>query len=224
MQSRSLVLTRIVAGAFLLLTFAVAGVRGEAPFALSAQGSSFSASATGSNLVDLFGNLVTSEGEFAPLTGSTFTAALRYGEMENAIRLTRNAAGTGATLTIPSTGFARTFVAANADDLENQVQEFSEKEGAGAYAAFLAEVGRQTSFGVNDGNPLSTTAILADLGFYRFGYRPRSTSDAPIELPGGWDIRLLGGVSDTDAFEGWFAGLGIGKNWRLSDRVGITWA
>jgi hypothetical protein len=201
-----------------------AAVRADDPFTLTAQGGPFTAAASGDNVVDLIDNLIVSEGEFAPLEQSAFTASLRYGELNDAVRLTQNASGTSATLTIPSTGFTRTFNAANEDDLEDQIEEFFREDGADAYADFLAETARQTSLGVNDGNPLATTSTLADLGFYRFGYRVRIPGDEPIRLAGGWDVRLLGGVSETDAFDGWFAGLGFGKNWRLGDRVGITWA
>jgi hypothetical protein len=199
-------------------------LRAEDPLTLSAQGGPFSVTAGGDNVVDLVSNLIESEAEFEPLANNQIGASLRYGEEDNAVLFTRNASGTSATLTIPSTGFTRTFNAANEDELEEQIEDFLREDGADAYADFLAEMARQTSLGVNDGNPLATTSTLADLGFYRFGYRVRIPGDEPIRLAGGWDVRLLGGVSETDAFDGWFAGLGFGKNWRLSDNVGITWA
>lgn len=202
----------------------IPAAKAEDPFTLTAQGGPLTASAGGDNLIDLASDLIQSDAEFAPLFSSSITGALRYGELENAVLFSRNAQGTSATLSIPSTGFTRTFNAANEDELEDQIEDFFRKDGADAYAEFLRELGRQTSLGVNDGNPLATTATLADLGFYRFGYRPRIAGEAPIKLPGGWDFRLLGGVTETDAFDGWYAGIGLGKNWRLGDRVGITWA
>ena len=42
---------------------------------------------------------------------------------------------TSATLTIPTTGFTKTFTAANEDELEDQIEDFFKKEGADAYAA-----------------------------------------------------------------------------------------
>ena len=202
----------------------VAPVNAQDPFELTAQGGPFTASASGDNTVDLISDLIQSEAEFTPLANSPISAALRYGEESDAVLFTRNGNGTSATLTIPSTGFTRTFNASNEDELEDQIEDFFKEDGADAYADFLREMAKRTSLGVNDGNPLATTATLADLGFYRFGYRPRIPGDEPIRLAGGWDVRLLGGVSETDAFDGWFAGLGFGKNWRLGDRVGITWA
>lgn len=198
--------------------------KAEDPFTLTARSGPLTASASGNNAVDLVSDLIQSEAEFAPLSSSSITGSLRYGELEDAVLFSRNSSGTSATLSIPSTGFTRTFDAANEDELEDQIEDFFKKDGADAYADFLREVAEQTSLGVNDGNPLATTATLADLGFYRFGYRPRIPGDAPIRLAGGWDIRLLGGVSETESFDGWYAGIGLAKNFRFGDRVGLTWA
>ena len=202
----------------------VATLKADDPFELAAVGGPFTVTAGGSDTVDLIANLIETEAEFSPLANNPISASLRYGEESNAILLTRSPGGTTATLTIPSTGFTRTFNAGNEELLEEEIEDFLKGDGAGAYADFLAEMARRTSLGVNDGNPLATTSTLADLGFYRFGYRVRIPGDEPIRLAGGWDVRLLGGVSETDAFDGWFAGIGLGKNWRLSDTVGITWA
>ena len=217
---RSFALTCVVAAA----TTAATTVRAEEPFSLTAEGFGITATGSGNDVTGLVTDLIDSEKEFSGLEDTAFSASLRYGELDDAVLITRNAAGTSATLTIPSTGFTRTFNAANQDELEDQIEDFFKEEGADAYADFLQEVARQTSLGVNDGNPLATTAVLADLGYYRFGFRSLIPGDAPIRLPGGWDLRLLGGWSETDAFDGWYAGLGLGKNWRLGDRVGITWA
>jgi hypothetical protein len=175
-------------------------------------------------VVDLAGDLIDAEDDFASLADENVSGTLRYGELNDAVLFSRNAAGTSATLTIPSTGFSRTFTAANEDELEDQIRDFFEQEGADAYADFLREINRQTSFGVSDGNPLATTTLLADLGFYRFGFRSRVPGVAPIRLPSGGDLRLYGGVSETDIADGWFAGLSLGSNWTFGDRIGLTWA
>ena len=194
------------------------------PFTLTATGGGTTISASGKNVVDLAGDLIDAEDEFADLADENVSGTLRYGELSDAVLFSRNAAGTSATLTIPSTGFSRTFTGANEDELEDQIRDFFEQEGADAYAAFLREINRQTSFGVSDGNPLATTALLADLGFYRFGLRSRIPGGAPIRLPSGGDLRLYGGVSETDVADGWFAGLSLGSNWTFGDRIGLTWA
>jgi hypothetical protein len=198
--------------------------RGAEPFELTATGGGSTVTGAGSNVIDLVEDLIDSQGQFEALADENLAGTLRYGELDNAVLFTRNAAGTSATLTIPSTGFTKTFTAASEDELEDQVRDFFEDEGADAYADFLAQINRQTSFGVSDGNPLATTALLADLGYERFGLRTRIPGDAPIRLPGGGDARLSGGASETDAADGWYGGLALGANWLLGDRVGLTWA
>ena len=201
------------------------------PFSLTASGGGTTITATGDNLVDLAGNLIDAEDQFTALANQDATGSLRYGGLNNAVLFTRNAAGTNATLTIPSTGFSRTFTAANEDDLEDEIRDFFESEGADAYADFLAEINKQTSLGVNDGNPLSTTALIADTGFYRFGFITRRPGDPSIPLPTGFDLRFAGGVSDADAgvddgdeLSGSFASLELGTSFRFGDRVALTWA
>jgi hypothetical protein len=194
------------------------------PFTLTATGGGTTITASGKNLVDLAGDLIEAEDDFTALADENVSGALRYGELNDAVLFSRNAAGTSATLTIPSTGFSRTFTGANEDELEDQIRDFFEQEGADAYADFLREINRRTSFGVSDGNPLATTALLADLGFYRFGFRSRIPGGAPIRLPSGGDLRLHGGVSETDVADGWFAGLSLGSNWTFGERIGLTWA
>lgn len=199
-------------------------VRAAEPFTLTATGGGTTVVANGKDLVDLAGNLIDAEAQFAPLADENVSGNLRYGELNDALLFSRNASGTSATITIPSTGFSRTFTGANEDEVEDQIRDFFEEDGADEYAAFLREINRQTSFGVSDGNPLATTALLADLGFYRFGFRARAPGDAPIRLPSGGDLRLYAGATETDAADGWFAGLSTGNNWTFGDRVGLTWA
>ena len=221
----------LAVSALLLALLATAFAHAAEPFSLTASGGGTTITATGDNVVDLAGNLIDAEKQFAALENENVTGSLRYGGLNNAVLFTRNAAGTNATLTIPSTGFSRTFSAANEDELEDEIRDFFEQEGAAAYADFLAEINKQTSLGVNDGNPLATTALLADMGFYRFGFITRRPGAESIPLPGGLDVRLSGGVSDADAgndddeeLSGAFASLGLGASLRFGDRIALTWA
>ena len=196
----------------------------EDPFTLSASGGGADASASGNNLVDLVGNLIDSQDEFAPLSNRSIDGTLRYGALNDAVLFTRNSAGTSATITIPSTGYTKTFNADNEDELSDQIEDFFKNDGADAYADFLNEINRLTAIGVTDGNPLATTAILADLGFYRFGFITPADAENPLRINGGWDISLSGGVAETDDADGYFAALGLAKSWRIGDRVAIAWA
>jgi hypothetical protein len=214
-----------------LLVLIVTPAFAAKPFSLTASGGGTTVTADGDNVVDLAGNLIDSEDQFTALANESISGSLRYGGLNNAVLFSRNASGTSATLTIPSTGFSRTFNAANEDELEDEIRDFFEQEGADAYADFLAEINKRTSLGVNDGNPLATTAMLADMGFFRFGFITRRPGDTSVPLPTGVDLRLSGGVTSAEAgddddsdLDGSFLGLGIGTSFRLGDRVSLTWA
>src|SRR5688572_6235025 len=224
-EERNMPRPRLFALLVALLAVPLHTSRSAEPFTLTATGRGHTASAGGDNIVDLGENLIDSNEEFATLEDDDLSASLRYGGLSDAVLFTRNAAGTSATLTIPSTGFTRTFTAANEDELEDQIVDFFEQEGADAYADFLAEINRQTSLGVNDGNPLATTALLADLGFYRFGFVTRRPGDANVPLPAGLDVRLAGGVTDSDDDDttGWYGSLSLGAGFRFGDRVSLSW-
>ena len=220
---RSRALTAILLTPVALLT---SHVFADDLFSLTATGGSTTVTGTGSDVVDLAGDVIDSEGQFIALASQSIEGSLRYGGLNDAVLFSRNAAGTSATLTIPSTGFTKAFNAANEDELEDQIRDFFEENGADAYADFLAEINKQTSLGVNDGNPQATTALLADIGFYRFGFLTRRPGDENIPLPGGFDLALAGGVQDYDDIDatGYFAQLGLAASWRLGDRVALSWA
>jgi hypothetical protein len=214
-----------------LITFALAPAPAPLafaaePFSLTASGGGNDVTASGSNVVDLVSNLINSEDQFTTLNNQSISGTLRYGGLNDAVLFDRNASGTSATLTIPSTGFSKTFTASNEDELEDQIRDFFEQDGAEAYADFLAEINKRTSLGVNDGNPLATTALLADLGFYRFGFITRRAGDEAVKLPAGFDLRLNGGFTDSDDDDttGYFAALGLGTSFRFGDRIALTWA
>jgi hypothetical protein len=196
---------------------------GEDLFSLSATGGGKTGFASGKNVIDLASDAIESRNEFETLSGSAFTAMIRYGRLSDAVLFSRNAAGTSATLTIPSTGFAKTFNAANEDDLKDQIRDFFKKDGADEYAAFLRSINEQTTIGVSDGNPLSTTALMADASFYRFGFQPArfDTGEGP-RLPAGFDLDISGGKTRSDDGDGYYVGGSIGNIFRLGDRVGFA--
>jgi hypothetical protein len=192
------------------------------PFTLTAAGGSNTIKASGNNLVDIAGNLIDRKDQYAALAGTSFNGNLRYGGLNNAVLFSENAAGTSASITIPSTGFSKTFNAANQHDLRNQIEDFFKKNGAQAYADFLDQINRQTTIGVSDGNPLATTALMADASFNRFGFQaPRFDIGEGPRL-GGFEIDAAGGMADTDDGDGYYASLGVGNTFRLADRIGLS--
>ena len=212
---------RVICGCVVLSL--LAGIaRGEDPFTLTASGGGTNVSASSNNLVDLAGNLIDRQDQFLALNGKSLNGILRYGGVTDAVLFSENASGTSATITIPSTGFSKTFNAANEGDLRDQIEDFFKKNGAEEYAKFLDQIDQLTTIGVTDGNPLATTAMMADASFKRFGFQsPRFDVGEGPRL-GGFQIDAAGGVANTDDGDGYYADFGIGNTFRLGDRVGLS--
>src|SRR5438552_2117012 len=123
--------------AFVLCSVVIAAIaHAEDPFTLTASGGGNNVSASSNNVVDLAGDLIDRKNDFLALNGTSLNGSLRYGELNNAVLFSENAAGTSATITIPSTGFSKTFNAANQGALRDQIEDFFKKNGADAYAKF----------------------------------------------------------------------------------------
>src|SRR4051812_9796369 len=190
--------------------------RAADPFTLTATGGTRTVSVSSNDVSNLAGNLINNEDQFISLANTNVNGTLRYGSLNNAVLFTRNAAGTSASITIPSTGFSKTFTATNENDLQNQIEDFFRKNGAEAYARFLRSINEGTTLGVTDGNPLAVTALMADASFNRFGFlSPRFEMPQTPPLGRGFNAHVDGGFSDSDDGDGWYAGVGLGNTFTL---------
>src|SRR6185295_5048439 len=99
-------------------------------------------------------NVIKGEDQFSAFENRDISASLRYGSLNNAVLVSKNAANTSATLAIPSIGFTKTFTGSDSKDLEKQIQEFARKNGARVYGDFIRSLNATTDLGVTDGNPL----------------------------------------------------------------------
>lgn len=224
MPNRSLCVAATVA-----VVVAPIGVCAADPFVLTAEtttGEPTSVTASGSSLPDLVDDLITREDEFGQFEGQGFSAALSYGRVREAIRFQQNAAGTSATVTIPSTGFSRTFTGSNEGEVREEIRDFLLKEGAKEYARFLRTVNEQSLIGVADGNPLAATALLANASFFKFGLQ-RSPYDAGGTIyaaPDGGGLRfdLGGGFANTDDGDGFFVSAALSSVTRFGRHVGLS--
>ena len=201
----------------------------EDPFSLTAQtttGTPQTITESGSSVIDLVQNLIETQDQFAGFQGQAFTASLDYGGVPDAIQFSRNAAGTSATVTIPSTGFSRTFTGSNEQEVLDEIEDFLLKEGASEYARFLRTVNEQSMLGVVDGNPRAATAMFSDDAFFKFGLH-RSPTDAgslASGTPGGTGLRLdfRAGLDDTEAGDGYHVTGSFSSVSRIGDRVGLA--
>jgi hypothetical protein len=178
-------------------------------------------------MVDLVQDLIKAQGDFAAFQNQSFNAALDYGSIPGAIQFQSNSTGTSATLSIPSTGFTRTFTGTTRQQVLDQIRDFLIKDGATEYARFLNQVNRQSLLGVVDGNPQAATAVMSNSAYFRFGLQ-RSPRDAGALAHGntssgsGLRFDVNAGLIDTDESDGFYIDGAISSISRLGDRVGLS--
>jgi hypothetical protein len=158
-----------------------------------------SAADSGHDLEELVGDFILRQGAFGGLPFAT-TGTLDYMGMANAIRFSAVAPNAVA-IQIPSIGFSRTFTGTSPEDVEHQIVDFFEDDGADALAKFYQKTTSKTSLALLDGNPRATTALFARGAFDRFGLgalRPHHAEHA-----GHFDVfaDAGGGGIDADPFE-----------------------
>lgn len=182
----------------------------------------------GSNKVlDLVDQLVNNSGQFAPLAGSAYTAGLNYAGVPNAITFSGNAAGTAATLTIPSTGFSRLFSGANRRDVENQIEHFLKTEGSAELANFFKAMAAQSLVTITDGNPNSATARSAGDSYQNYGMtfaetKEEKDANKPNNDRVGFGIIADVGTFDANGIKGTVYSLPLFARFKLTDRVGLN--
>ena len=206
--------------------------RADDPFGVNAQttsGTPQSVTASGSSLPDLVSNLIKNQGQFSSLANQNISAGLRYGNLNNAILVTRNAAGTSATVSIPSINFSKVFTAANQHDLNKQIEDFARKNGANTYGRFIRSINQTSDLGIVDGNPVAATALMAGQAYRQFGLLPEPFVPGerwPDPLDQVATPRLafdLGGGSTHSATgNGYFGSGAFSFGFRFGDRVGLT--
>ncbi len=182
----------------------------------------------GSSLPYLVEDFLLARGQFSGLENEPeYDAELRYAGVANAIEMEVNALGTNVTLRIPSTGFERNFSGLDREDVEQQIEDFIQDEGAREWGKFQSEMAKRSLVAVTDGNPNSTTARAADGTFQEFGRRPASTRASRRSAASGggrFGFSFFPGYSRFEAgeFDGEAYSLHFALRARLTDRVGIA--
>lgn len=163
---------------------------------------------SGHDVEQLVDDLLTQEGAFSGLAVQpAYTATLDYLGVHHAMVVSASAFGASVVLSIPSTGFSRTFTGTSPNDVENQVEDFLEDDGARELAKFYEETNARTALALLDGNPRSTTALFARGAFDRFGFGARRAragyDEAHVADWGhvGLGLSVGGGAVDVDDFD-----------------------
>lgn len=191
---------RLSACALLLgLTSAVAVAR--APFEATASTITtvpVTVTASSSNFADFVSSLVNTNGQFAALNGSPYTASSTFLGVPNAVTFATNATGTSVTLGLTPIGFSRTFTGTSKADVDAQMKDFYQKNGSDTIAAFLKAIAERSPLAVTDGNPNSATALAANSIFTAQGFTPAD--------------EILSNLDESGTDKPRYGGFGIGFN------------
>ena len=215
----------ILAATVLLAAIPVAGHAGDL-FSITATDGVLTRTAGSKSVTDLVSDLINTAGPFNGLA-SIQNSSLTYAGVANAMRFTENAAGTTATLIIPSIGFNRVFNGVNSADLENQIDAFLKKDGADVLAQFLKSMNQRSLVSVTDGNPNSATARAASQSFSSYGMTDAETQDEkenPDEgnTRSGFGMIADVGTIDANGIKGQVYSLPLYARFKLSKRVGLN--
>ena len=179
-----------------------------------------------SSVLDLIKNAVDAQNNFAPFAGRGYSASLQYAGVANAMSFNINSAGTSATLQIPSTGFSKTFTGTSRDDVNSQITDFLKKDGESEYQKFLKAMDEQSTVAVSDGNPNSSTAMMASEAFsdYAFGEgetRAEKAAGSADALRASFGVVADIGSFTSQGISGTSYSLPISMSYKFSDLVGL---
>lgn len=211
-------------------SFAGAAARGQSLFSVTATGGAQSPVTVGSSsMIDLLESAINTTGQFAPFAGENANFALRYGNVDNAITVTKNSANTQATLTFGPTGITRTFNGVNQADLEQQIEDYLKKNGSNDVRDFLEAMNRLSVIAVSDGNPNATTARMAEFTYNRFGFFGDQSQSVAVNAEGkseaaGTQFQVQFSVKGYDVgdYTGESATIGVGATFNFTERVGLA--
>lgn len=156
--------------------------RAADPFEVSVTGGP---SASGDSVSALLAELLEGEGAFGATSArSAYSASLTYLGVDDAIVVSSANSGRSVTVTIPSTGYSQTFTGANSAEVSEKVRAWLLESGAAELGRFQTAVNGQSRLALLDGNPRSTTALLARGAMLRYGMDP-SFGGAGFTAPSG---------------------------------------
>ncbi|MBM3879975.1 MAG: hypothetical protein FJ387_09685 [Verrucomicrobia bacterium] len=153
----------------------------------------------GQSMPDLVENLIRGTDQFSNLQNRGFFARLDYGDVAQALRfdVQQEPAGWRALLSSPFQPglIQRQFFAPTRDELEQQVEDYLQRDGSTDLGAFLKAVNGQSAFATMNGNPNSTTALTATYAFNEYGLPRTLTAEEkadPSDPSGAVGFALMG--------------------------------
>ncbi len=126
-----------------------------------------------SSLPDLVENLIKNSGAFSVLNSEdTFSGHLRYFGLPNTLLISIDRTDPQIIelrITSVLTDFDTTITGTSEDDIKKKLVDWFYLDGGKAAAELLQEVIKASAAAITDGNPGSTTALMADSTFHTFG-------------------------------------------------------
>jgi hypothetical protein len=128
----------------------------------------------GNDFVKLVEDLFSQEGEFSILSEfSEYSIDIDFLGITGAIQATVADEGEVVSLQLPLSGSSLVFTGL---DVDEQIEDWLREDGNGDWARFVKEVNARSPLALLDGNPRSTTALMAGSAFQKFGLRGPSAS------------------------------------------------
>ena len=131
--------------------------------------------------------------------------------------------GTTAFLRIPITGMRKEFQASSRNDLYNLIKNCLKRDGANEWAKFLEAINQRSALALSDGNPNSTTALLASTMFNSFGSQIGSLPGDSGGKGNAVSITFDAGRFDANGYKGQAYTLPIAGKIKISNRVSIDY-
>ena len=207
--------------------------RADEPFTVVVTSATLpSLSAGYASFPDLLGDVLNARGEFAGYANTDFSASLSFLGISNAIMASSNQTGTQVNLQIPGINFTRVFTGPTRSNVEQQIKDFFVKDGSGVVGDFLNYVSHKSAVAVTDGNPSSSTALMANSSFFSSGFTPANdltnteatTATATRTNLSGLGIGFNSGRFSANGITGNFTDFAIPFKFALTDRVSLSGA
>jgi len=130
-----------------------------------------------SSFPDLIKTFVDHSGNFSGITGNQYDGSLRYYGLPNALKISVDLNLYTLHLTSQLTGLDVTLQGVDESDLAQKLIDWIYLEGDSAAGTFLREAIKRSAATITDGNPGSSTALLAGNTFQMFGLFQGSSRD-----------------------------------------------
>jgi hypothetical protein len=225
---------RILVPLFCSAALWLSPVRADEPFTVVVTSGTLPTSSAGyASFPNLLDDVLNTRGDFAAYATTDFSAALSFLGISNAITASSNSTGTQVQLAIPGINFTRVFTGPTRSDVEQQIKDFFLKNGSGVVGDFLNYVSRTSAVAVTDGNPSSSTALMANSTFFSSGFTPAGdltdTETATAAAPGQSNLSGLGigfnsGRFSANGIKGNFNDFAVPFKFKLTDRVSLSGA